>query len=260
MFTFALSVAYVGTAYHGWQLQPNLPTIQGQLEQAVSKIADEAVQVAAAGSTDSGVHATNQIVRFQTNSPRDPQVWLRGLNGLTPADIQINWVRQVEASFHPRYAALSREYTYLFADTPAPDVLGHERTWQVKQRLDADLMHRAGQALIGEQDFSSFRGAQCQSITPMRRVNRLEVRRHGDVVAMTIEANAFVLHMVRNIAAGLVEASERQQTEHLAHLLRLRDRTALGVTAPAAGLYFTGVDYLDHEFPPGPKPTVVRLS
>ena len=260
MQAFAASLGYIGTPYHGWQWQRNLPTVQGELEQALSQIANQTVSVSAAGRTDRGVHATAQIVAFQTSSVRDADTWKRGLNGLTPDTIQVNWVQPVANDFHPRYSALAREYTYLFSDRGANDLFARGRSWVLPRRLDADLMHQAAQTLVGEHDFSSFRGAGCQSLTPMRRVNSCRVSRHGDVVAMTIEANAFVLHMVRNIARGLIEVSELQRTTHLAELLAQTDRNLLGPTAPPEGLYFTNVLYSGQNFPSPAKPTVVTLA
>ena len=257
---YAFGVSYLGSAYHGWQVQQQHSTVQGELEAALSKVADQPIHIVAAGRTDKGVHATGQVAGFATTAQRDPYVWLRALNGLTPDDIYVHWLTPVPANFHPRYSAVARRYRYVFADGK-PNVFRADRAWLVREPggdeanlLDADLMHRCAQTLVGEHDFSSFRGAGCQSLTPMRRVNFARVWRREDLVYMEIEANAFVLHMVRNIARGLVDASRQKDDQLMLKLLELRDRTALGPTAPATGLALIGVHYPDFVAPNGPLP------
>lgn len=255
MNTWALGVSYDGTPFHGWQLQNHVPTVQGELEQALGKIADEPVRVHAAGRTDRGVHATSQVVGFRTNQDRSSETWLRGLNGLTAESVRVQWVRAVDSDFHARYSAVARRYHYVYIDDDRyADPLFRDRAWHCRA-LDADTMHRDAQALVGEQDFTSFRAAGCQSTTPMRRVNGCLVTRSGRFVVMEIQANAFLLHMVRNIASALHDVGRDAGARSIADVLAAKDRSRLGITAPAEGLYFTDVAYNGYEFPQGRLPT-----
>ena len=241
-FRYALAVQYAGGEFHGWQRQRDVPTVQGTLEQAASKLADEPVTLQVAGRTDAGVHAVGQISSFSCSRAPDTRNWQRGLNSLTPKSIHVIWVRAVPAEFHPRYDATSRRYTYVFYDQQRTDPFVAGLAWCCDV-LDADAMHRQAQCLLGEQDFSSFRGAGCQSLTPMRRVDQVSVRRQGAYVVMDIVANAFLLHMVRNIASGLLSVGRGAANGYLADVLAARDRSALGVTAPPQGLYLSEVCY-----------------
>lgn len=254
---WALGLTYRGSQFHGWQRQPNCQTVQGALEQALSKMADQPIRSTVAGRTDKGVHACGQVVGFASNVDREASVWLRGLNGLTPEALQINWVTPVSDTFHPRYSATARTYQYLYADAAATHSglapFLRELAWCCPA-LDVDAMHRAAQGLLGEHDFSSFRGAGCQSMTPVRRVDRIEVARHQGWVVMTIEANAFLLHMVRNIARALHDVGVGHQPADLVDLLQARDRTRLGATAPPDGLYLTRVSYPGFALPEPAQP------
>ena len=253
MADYALGLSYDGSQFHGWQRQIDTPTVQGALEAALARIADHAVVSRVAGRTDAGVHATGQVAGFSSEASRTIDDWLRGLNALTPDSIRINWVVPVAASFHPRYAAVARRYVYLFHDAPGttPFLRGH--VWQCEP-LDADAMHRSAQTLVGEHNFSSFRGAGCQSLTPLRRVNRVAITRRGYWVAMEIEANAFLLHMVRNVARALHDVGTGSDLR-LDNLLEARDRTLLGATAPPDGLYLSQVSYPGYDLPePAPLP------
>jgi tRNA pseudouridine38-40 synthase len=241
-FRYALAVQYAGGEFSGWQRQPNVPTVQGALEQAAAKLTDESITLQVAGRTDAGVHATGQIASFSSSLKPEARNWQRGLNALTPASIYVSWVHSVAVEFHPRYDATSRRYTYIFYDQQQTDPFISGLAWCCSP-LDADVMHQQAQCLLGEHDFSSFRGAGCQSLTPMRRVDQVLVRRQGAFVVMEIEANAFLLHMVRNIASGLLNVGLGAADSYLADLLAARDRTALGVTAPPQGLYLSQVRY-----------------
>ena len=268
MHHYNFGVAYIGTQFHGWQIQNEQLTVQGELQRALSQIANEPVRIYAAGRTDKGVHATGQVAGFSTQAQRPIEAWLRGLRGLTHGDIAITWLQETEATFHPRYSAVARRYRYLYVDGAEQNIFTNGRAWTRYgkregvhfERLDADLMHANAQALVGEHDFSTFRGAGCQSVTAMRRVNFCQVTRRGDVVIMDIEANAFLLHMVRNIATGLVESSTLGKERHMAELLAAQNRTALGATAPPQGLYLTDVSYPDFDVPRSPLPTIVDLD
>lgn len=250
MTSYVIGVTYNGHGYCGWQRQNDQLTVQGDIERALQKIADTAVRLSVAGRTDTGVHATGQIATFTTQAPRSLHEWRRGLNGLTPTAIHIDWVQPSPAEFHPRYSATSRRYTYVYHDVGYvhPHLLG--QVWGCTS-LDADAMHRAAQELVGEHDFSSFRGSGCQSITPLRRVNFAHVRRQGEFVVFEIEANAFLLHMVRNIARALHDAGAGLNDHGITDLLTSQDRTLVGATAPPDGLYLTYVSYPGHGLPTG---------
>ena len=241
-YRYALAVQYAGSEFCGWQRQPNVPTVQAALEQATTQLADEPIALQVAGRTDAGVHATGQIAGFSSSLKPDARNWQRGLNALTPASIFVSWVHPVPAEFHPRYDATSRRYTYVFFDQRQSDPFIAGLAWCCNS-LDADVMHQQAQCLLGEHDFSSFRGAGCQSSTPMRRIDQVWVRRQGAFVVMEIEANAFLLHMVRNIASALMSVRRGVAHNYLAEILAAQDRSALGVTAPPQGLYLSQVRY-----------------
>ena len=179
------------------------------------------------------------------------------MNGLTPASIQVSWFKSVSAEFHPRFDAVARRYTYLFHDQGRSNPFLSDLTW-CSDALDENAMHVEAQTLLGEHDFSSFRGAGCQSLTPMRRVDRCEVRREGNIVIMNIQANAFLLHMVRNIASGLHQVGSGAARGFLQLLLGAKDRQRLGITAPAQGLYLAEVAYPQQDFPDPPLPPLIR--
>jgi tRNA pseudouridine38-40 synthase len=242
----ALGVAYDGSAFHGWQRQASVPTAQGALESALSQVAALPITTHAAGRTDAGVHATAQVVHFDCDAERPLRAWTLGVNALLPPTVQVRWARVVDTSFHARFGALNRRYQYLFADQPVARPLLYRQCWMTSP-LAADRMHEAGQALLGEQDFSAFRAAGCQSSTPWRCVHRLTVSRHGPLIVLDVTANAFLLHMVRNMARALHDVgSGRLDRAALVQLLAGRDRTVLGATAPPQGLYLVQVGY------PGP--------
>lgn len=244
MARFACGVEYDGFPFHGWQYQAHAPSIQQELEQALTQIADHPVSCAAAGRTDAGVHATGQVVHFDTTAARETHSWQRGAGSILPDTISISWVRSVPADFHARHSAQRRHYRYIFLpQTRDTGLLAHRVTCTARV-LDAARMHEAAQALLGKHDFSSFRAASCQAHSPVRTVHRLEVCAHGPFVHVDIEADGFLHHMVR-ILAGVLAAvgSGDRGAEWPAELLRLRDRTAGGVTAPAGGLYLVRVHY-----------------
>ena len=197
-----------------------------------------------AGRTDTGVHAAGQVVHFETTSVRQLKAWVLGANTALKRKIAVHWAQQVPADFHARFSAYSRRYRYTICDDPIRPALLANFVTSHAQRLDADLMHAAGQYLLGELDFSAFRGASCQSNSPMRCVSELTVRRHGGLVVMDIEANAFLLHMVRNIMGCLVAVGQGLQPPGwMAEVLAARDRDAAAPTFAPDGLYFAGPYY-----------------
>lgn len=244
MTRWAAGVEYVGTRYSGWQWQAHAPSVQQEVERALSAVANHPVKVTAAGRTDAGVHAQGQVVHFDSAAPRAPHAWLFGANSLLPRDVGLRWVQAVDADFHARHAATARRYRYVMFASRARSALLEDRAAWLVGALDAAAMHRAAQALVGEHDFSGYRDSGCQSRTPMRNVHAIAVWARGDFVVLDIQANAFLHHMVRNIAGVLIAIGQGEQPESWARsVLEARDRAAGGVTAVPGGLYFVGPEY-----------------
>jgi tRNA pseudouridine38-40 synthase len=242
----ALTIEYDGSCFNGWQLQrgSEVNTVQSVLEQSVSAVAAAPVRLHCAGRTDSGVHATNQVVHFDSSARRDPRNWLLGCNANLPDSVVVKSAQAVAAEFHARFSALSRRYRYLIYNQEVRSSHGSAYLTWVRQPLDVQRMHEEAQALLGENDFSSFRAAACQSSTPMRHVDFVEVTAHRQLVVIDIQANAFLHHMVRNIVGALIVVGKgRCEAGWIAELLSMRDRTLAPDTAPAAGLYLVGVNY-----------------
>jgi tRNA pseudouridine38-40 synthase len=257
MTRIALGIEYDGSGYCGWQQQAHGRSVQDELQRSLSAVADHAVTLAAAGRTDAGVHARMQVAHFDTSATRPVHAWALGGTAGAAADLTVLWARQVPDHFHARHSAISRTYVYRILNRPMRPALERLRVCWVRRPLDADAMHQAVQRLLGERDFSSFRAAECQSATPVRRLISAVVERRGESVELTVRANAFLHHMVRNIAGSLllVGAGERP-AGWLDDLLVARDRRRAGPTAPPQGLYFAGVEY-----PAGfDLPTLTRAS
>ena len=255
--TYALGLEYDGGAYSGWQRQPHAPSVQRALEEALGRIAGQPVKTVAAGRTDAGVHATKQVASFKTAAQRPLKAWRDGVNSRIGDSVKVRWARAVEPEFHARYSAAARRYLYLFRTDSTPSPLSDKFAWRVVA-LDADAMHEAGQWLIGEHDFTSYRAAGCQSLSPRRNVQRLAVRAIGDLVVLDIQANAFLLHMVRNIAGALVQVGDgRRPASWIGACLKAGDRRLIGRTAPANGLYLVDVLYPEHDFPAGGLPPLL---
>jgi tRNA pseudouridine38-40 synthase len=244
MARIAIGVEYDGSAYAGWQLQRHAPSVQGELERALSRIADHELGLTAAGRTDAGVHALMQVAHFDTVASRPEQAWVLGGSAECAADVSVLWARPVPDDFHARFSAVSRSYVYRILNRRVRPAIDRARACWLRRPLDADAMHAAAQALVGEHDFSAFRAAQCQSSTPVRRVTGVAVRREADRIEIEITANAFLHHMVRNVAGTLIAVGVGDRPSGwVAELLASRDRTRAGVTAPPQGLYFAGVEY-----------------
>jgi len=242
----ALELEYDGSSYCGWQrqLSPELPSVQVHVERCLSSIADEPVTVFCAGRTDKGVHASGQVIHFETNKDRGDKAWVVGVNSLLPASIRVRWAHEVRADFHARFSAISRRYLYLLHESRIQSAHMHQLVTQVPFELDVEAMQRAGQNLLGEHDFSAFRAAGCQASTPWRSVHWLNVVRINRFVVVDVQANAFLQHMVRNIVGMLLEVGRGMQLPDWGReLLISRDRTAGAITAPAQGLYFVKADY-----------------
>jgi len=244
LYRFALGLEYDGSAYNGWQIQDNAPSIQASLNSAISKVADDAVSCVGAGRTDTGVHASGQIVHFDSHARRAPRSWLLGINSNLPDDISVIWVQSVGPDFHARYSATGRTYRYVILNRPVRSALARLRAWWIHQPLDEEGMFVAAKSLIGTHDFSSFRAAGCQSKTPVREMRRFDIRRTREWIVIECEANAFLHHMVRNIVGTLVTIGRGDAAPGwIETLLRARDRTAAGITAPSMGLTLTRVEY-----------------
>lgn len=240
-----LGVEYDGQHFCGWQAQKGtLPTVQGALELGLSQVAAESVKVVCAGRTDAGVHALGQVVHFDTDVERSERSWVFGANANIPKAITVCWAKLVSEEFHARFSALRRHYRYVILNRNVrPSFASGRVTWEYRP-LDQQRMQQAAQHLIGEHDFSSYRTVACQAHSPVRTVSRLEVRREDDLLMIDIEANAFLHHMVRNIAGVLMAiGAGEQEPDWSREILERRDRTVGGVTAPSAGLYFMGVEY-----------------
>ena len=242
---YAAGIEYDGSAFKGWQfLGEGGPSVQAALEQALSTVAASPVQVMCAGRTDAGVHGQCQVVHFDTDAVRDPRGWTLGATTHLPREVAVRWCQPVSPDFHARFSARARRYRYRILNRQVRPALGRQMLSWERRPLDADVMHAAAQALIGENDFSSFRSAECQAAHAMRNLQQISVTRDGEVVEIQVQANAFLHHMVRNIVGSLcmIGSGERPQ-EWMAELLAGRDRTKAGPTAPSAGLVFLGPLY-----------------
>lgn len=241
---FAVGLEYDGTAYAGWQSQRGIRSVQELAEQALSRIADSPIALVCAGRTDAGVHAREQVAHFDTDAVRPLRGWLLGANTNLPRDISVAWVRPVPAHFHARYSAEARTYRYYIFNRGVRSALAEKRAAHIHRPLDHERMREGTLALIGEHDFSAFRSSECQARSTVRRLTRLTVERDGDWIAIEVTANAFLHHMVRNIAGLLIAIGQGEQRPAWAReVLESRDRTRGGVTAPPAGLYMWSIDY-----------------
>ncbi len=244
MSRIALGVEYDGSAFRGWQSQPVGPTVQDALEAALSGIAAHPVRVQASGRTDTGVHATVQVVHFDTDAVRPDSAWVRGCNALLPPSVAVRWAQPVSDEFNARFSAHSRSYRYLLFNSPVRPALGATLSGWFHRPLDIAPMAEAARALCGEHDFSAFRSSECQAKSPVRTLHRLDVRRQGDWIAFDLGANAFLHHMVRNIVGALVEIGcGRRPARWAAELLDQRDRRLAAPTFSPCGLYLVGVGY-----------------
>jgi tRNA pseudouridine38-40 synthase len=245
----AIGVEYDGTAFNGWQRlsqpgEPGPPTVQSALELALSRVADAPVETVCAGRTDAGVHARCQVVHFDSDANRSDRAWVLGTMGHLPRDVAVRWCVPVADDFSARFSAHARRYRYRILNRPVRPALHRQYLSWERRPLDAGAMHRAAQALVGEQDFSSFRTVHCQAPHARRNLQEIAVARDGDEVVVDVQANAFLHHMVRNIVGSLLEVGAGEQAEGwIGELLQARDRTVAGPTAPAAGLLFIGPLY-----------------
>lgn len=245
----AAIIEYDGSDFSGWQIQPSdgrreVRTVQGAVERALSAVANETVRVTVAGRTDAGVHACAQVIHFDTHAQRAPHAWVRGSNSNLPNDVAVLWAGEVSPEFHARFSATGRRYRYVILNRSVrPTFLRRRVTWEYRP-LDAGRMQAGARHLVGVHDFSSYRAVECQAKSPVRELRALDVRRCGEVVVIDAIANAFLHHMVRNIAGVLLDigAGEREP-DWAREVLEARDRTVGGITAPPEGLYLAAIEY-----------------
>ncbi|MCV6622661.1 MAG: tRNA pseudouridine(38-40) synthase TruA [Cellvibrionaceae bacterium] len=246
---YAAIIEYNGARYRGFQLQKHdKQTVQETLQNALSQVANEEVSLVCAGRTDAGVHASAQVVHFDSKALRPSKAWVQGVNTAMSRDIRVRWADQVSAQFHARFSAQARSYRYLISDQAVSSgLLEGQITWS-KFPLDIEAMQSAAEALLGEHDFSSFRAAQCQARHAIRELQAIQFYRlHGGMIVMEIRANAFLHHMVRNIVGVLMAiGSGHKPIGWAQEVLQAQDRCAAGVTAPASGLYFVAAHYPEH--------------
>lgn len=246
LFRYAAAVEYAGANYNGWQAQSgdNVRCVQLEVERALSRVANHPVTVICAGRTDAGVSASHQVIHFDARVERPDRAWLMGGNTYLPDDIALLWIRRVDDQFHARFSARERRYRYLIYSAPVkPALLSRGVTWTYK-RLELERMQAAANHLVGEHDFTSYRAVACQAHSPVREVKELNVYASGALIVIDIRANAFLHHMVRNIAGVLMKIGCGEADPDWAReVLDARDRRKGGVTAPPWGLYFVDVGY-----------------
>lgn len=246
MHRIALGLEYDGAPFSGWQIQSssNIETVQGKVEGALTKVADEPIKTFCAGRTDAGVHATNQVIHFDSSINRGVKAWTIGVNSLLPPSIRVKWAENVDNSFHARFSATARRYQYLVYCQKIESPLLWQKALQIPGELDISLMNQAAVGLIGEHDFSAFRAAGCQSRSSKRCVIAANWYKKGSFVIFDVKANAFLLHMVRNFVGAFLDVGRgNKSVEWISELLAGGDRSLGSATAPPNGLYLAGVDY-----------------
>ena len=241
---FALGIEYDGSNYCGWQRQNHVNSVQQELEKALSKVVNTPTEVICAGRTDTGVHGTGQVIHFDSPVDRGERAWTLGINTHLPQDISVKWGQSVSDDFHARFSATARRYKYIIYNGTKRPAIFHKGLSHCYDALDADLMNQAAQHLVGEHDYTSYRTVHCQANSPVRTIKHLKVTRQGQYVIIDIKANAFLHHMVRNIAGSLIRVGRKIETvDWIGEVLEQRNRCKAGMTAPSGGLYFVDVDY-----------------
>jgi tRNA pseudouridine38-40 synthase len=243
-YTLAIAIEFLGTHYYGWQRQKEVLGVQQVLEAAISKVANETVEVVAAGRTDSGVHASNMVAHFVTRAYRPTRNWLRGVNSLLPDDIALRWIQPMPSDFHARFKAIARRYRYITLNQDTrPAILNHQVT-HIHQPLDLAAMQKAAADIVGTHDFTSFRAAACQSNQPVRTISHAKLFAHGAFIVFDIQADGFLHHMVRNLMGTLYAIGRHElQPDDLLAILAQKDRTIAPPTAAGDGLYFIKAYY-----------------
>ena len=249
MTRIVLGVQYIGTGWNGYQKQPERNTVQDRLEMALEKFACTPLATTCAGRTDTGVHAIEQVVHFDTDLVRPTQAWVRGVNTFLPDSIVVRWAKEVPLGedgleFHARFSARSRTYHYVLYNHPTPSALLSNRAGWMFRPLDLERMIDAARHLIGTHDFSAFRASSCQAKTPVKDMHEVRIERHGDIIVFTLRASAFLHHMVRNIVGSLVYVGlGRQEPDWMHKVLESRSRDVAAPTFMPDGLYFAKIEY-----------------
>lgn len=243
----AAAIEYCGSNFHGWQRLKADRSVQQCVEVALSKVANHPVKVICAGRTDAGVHARYQVIHFETDASREPHSWVFGANANLPADVSLIWAKQVDEDFHARFTAIARSYSYIILNRAARSGLYSPLlTWESRS-LDEGRMAKAAAYLVGKHDFTSYRAQACQSHSPLREIYSLQVKRQDNYVIIDVRANAFLYHMVRNIAGVLMAiGSGQKDIEWSRMVLEAKNRSVAGTTAPSEGLYLVNVEYPAH--------------
>lgn len=240
----ALGVEYDGSGYYGWQSQPHGNTVQDVLQMALSGVADQPIAVIAAGRTDTGVHALEQVVHFDTEVDRPLSAWVRGANALLPKNVSVLWAHAVPDEFHARFSAHGRSYRYLLLDRPVRPAIQHGKVGWFHLPLDVEAMRAAAQYLLGEHDFTAFRAAECQAKSPVKHLRQLDIRREGELIVFELAASAFLHHMVRNLVGCLVYVGKgKHPPEWVKEVLESRSRALAAPTFAPDGLYFCSAEY-----------------
>lgn len=241
----ALGVEYMGSNFHGWQLQKSgIRTVQQEVEAALSSVAGRSVRVFCAGRTDAGVHAIEQVIHFETTVEREGKAWLFGGNVNLPSDVNFTWVKHVDGGFHARFSAIARRYHYKIHNTKIRSAIIDKHSLWEPRALNIDAMQKASKYLLGMHDFSAFRGSLCQAKSPIKTIEFIRLSKNGDKILLDIKANAFLHHMVRNIVGTLLKIGKGEHSiEWMQEVLRSKDRKEAGVTAAPQGLYFVKAFY-----------------
>lgn len=239
-----LVLEYDGTAYHGWQRQINAPTVQGIIADKIHVVTKSKVNLIGAGRTDAGVHAVGQVASFRTEARLEPAAWQRALNSLLPPDIVVKEAKEVSEKFHARFSAKGKIYQYRILNCPHRSALDRLSVWHLPYRLNITAMKQAARNLLGQHDFAAFQGSEGETKTDRCHLKRLTIRRSGDLITITMEADRFLQHMVRNIVGTLVEVGRgKRKAQEVKHILQSRDRRLAGPTAPPQGLCLVEVKY-----------------
>ena len=241
---YAAVVEYRGSEFKGWQSQPGQRTVQGCVEQALSSVANQPISIVTAGRTDSGVHATGQIIHFDSSAERSARAWVMGANGRLPGDVRLSAAQRVGDDFHARFKAFRRSYRYIVFNRNVASAVYRQLVTHEYRDINVPAMQSAAQYLVGEHDYSSFRASGCQAHSPVRTVAQLNVQAQGGWIWIDVVANAFLQHMVRNFAGVLLTIGAGEESVDWARtVLEARDRTKGGITAAPEGLYLTRVEY-----------------
>jgi len=237
-------LAYDGTPYLGWQIQPQGPTLQSVLQDSLKIITGEQVLLKGSGRTDAGVHALGQVANFHTLSTMDPPTFLRALNSVLPPEIVVMGAEEVDPNFDAQFSAINKLYRYRVFNNSIHSPFELRTAWFINTKLDVEMMSTASSILLGKKDFSSFRATGCIARSPVRTMSRCDIIRDGDILSFELESDGFLRHMVRNIVGTLVDVGRRRfSTDDFAAIVAARDRTHAGIAAPPHGLYLVRVDY-----------------